>query len=410
MNEPIVLPSTSRLRPSIAAGPTLSRKAILALYAAAIVVLADMYLTQPILPVLSQEFGISPATAGLSISVMVLVIALASTSSGPLGDALGRKRIMVGSCLLLAIPTLLCAVAPSFPALLLFRAVQGALIPGLTAVAVAYFGERVAPDALGGVVGGWIAANVAGGLIGRISSGVITDLFGWRAAFVCFAAITLLCAVTLALVLPADIKSDRGGWRKAYRGMFSHLRNRQLVGAFIIAFGLFFGFIGVFTYLPYYLTSAPFNLPSGIVAFAYISYIAGVIISPLAGRWSQRWSRRGLMGVGIGVAIAGMILTLIPSVVTVVISLFVITTGMFMAQAVAPAFVNVTARQAKGGAGALYLMFYYLGGTFGGVLPGLAWQHSGWIGIVLTCVGAMIVALLAACFLCGPARNDPAQF
>jgi YNFM family putative membrane transporter len=73
---------------------------------------------------------------------------------------------------------------------------------------------------------------------------------------------------------------------------------------------------------------------------------------------------------------------------------------MFTAQAVAPAFVNSVAAQAKGGAGALYLMFYYLGGTFGGVLPGLAWQAFNWPGVVVVCLSALVVALLSNWILC----------
>jgi YNFM family putative membrane transporter len=377
-----------------------TRWAVVTLYAAAAVVLADMYLTQPILPLLSEEFAVSPATAGLSVSVVVLLIALASTAGGPLSDALGRKPVMVWSCALLAVPTLLCALAPSFQTLLVFRALQGLCIPGLTAVAVAYLGELVEPSALGGVVGGWIAANVAGGLIGRVSSGIITDLLGWRAAFACFGLLTLICAGLLAVALPREQGRGQGGWWQAYRGMFAHLRNRRLVGAFLIGGALFFGFIGMFTYLPYYLTGDPFRLPPRVVAFAYLSYIAGVVASPLAGRLSQRTSRRVLIAVGIGITMLGISLTLTLSVVVIAASLLIVCGGMFTAQAVAPAFVNATATHAKGGAGALYLMCYYLGGTLGGVLPGLAWQAVGWLGVVTMCLVALLIALLADWWLC----------
>lgn len=373
----------------------------LALYAAAAIVLADMYLTQPILPVLSHEFGVAPATAGLSVSMVVLFIALASTVFGPLSDMLGRKPVMVGSCLLLAAPTLLCAFAPSFGALLLLRGLQGLFIPGLTAVAVAYLGDTVEPAALGGVVGGWIAANVTGGLVGRVASGVISDLVGWRAAFVCFALLTLASGLLLALLLPRDRTQRNADWRRAYGGMFAHLLNRRLFGAFLIGSALFFGFIGVFTYLPYYLTGAPFHLPQALVAFAYVSYLAGVIVSPLVGNLSTRIPRRVLIAIGLGVAMLGATLTLIPVLPVIVTSLFVLCTGMFAAQAVTPAFVNVTAAQAKGGANALYITFYYAGGTLGAVAPGLAWQAFGWHGVVATSLAAFLIALVADWLLCG---------
>jgi MFS transporter, YNFM family, putative membrane transport protein len=332
--------------------------------------------------------------------MVVLFIALASTGYGPLSDTLGRKPVMAGSVALLAVPTFLCAFAPSFEVLLLFRALQGLCIPGLTAVAVAYLGDLVAPEVLGGAVGGWIAANVTGGLVGRVASGLIADAYGWRASFVVFALLTLLCAILLAFALPGDRGGTSRSWRRAYGGMLAHLLDRRLLGAFLIGCALFFGFIGAFTFLPYYLTGTPFNLPAGLVAFAYVSYLAGVVVSPLAGRLSARISRRALIAAGLGVAMLGMALTLIPLLPVLVASLFVLCGGMFTAQAVAPAYVNTTARHNKGGAGALYIAFYYIGGSLGAVLPGFAWQAYGWPGVTAVCLAAFTVAMLADWLLC----------
>lgn len=385
-------------------GTERSQWSVLPLYGAAVVVLADMYLTQPILPLLSSEFGIPPAAAGLSVSVVVLLIATASLAVGPLSDILGYKPIMVWSCALLALPTLLCALAPSYPALLLFRAMQGICIPGLTASAVAYIGDLLGPVSFGSAIGGWIAATVTGGLVGRLTSGLISDLFGWRTVFVLFALLTLLSAFLMYRRLPnTEIKTPLK-WQSAYRGMLSHLRNQRLVGAFLIGGALFFGFIGIFTYLPYYLSAEPFNLPSSHIAFVYLSYIAGVIISPIAGRLSTRVSRRVIIAAGLVIALLGMTLTLIQIVPVIVASLFVLCSGMFMAQSIAPAFVNVIAQEAKGGASALYLVCYYLGGTLGAVVPGLAWQSFGWHGVFAICSGALIVSLLSDWLLCGERR------
>jgi len=376
-------------------------RSTLALYGAAVIVFSDMYITQPILPLLSREFGVAPAMAGLSVSAVVLLIALASTSYGPLSDLVGRKPVMVGSCALLAVPTFLCAFAPTFNLLLLCRALQGLCIPGVTAVAVAYLGDTVAPHALGRSVGAWIAANVAGGLLSRVASGILTDFFDWHTPFLLFGVLTLVCAIWMAVTLPADQSTiSSRGWVEAYRGMFAHLANRRLVGAFLIGGALFFGFIAIFTYLPYYLTGAPFFLAPSLVAFAYVSYLAGVIVSPLAGQLSNRYSRRLLIALGLFVAMIGIGLTLIPNLPLIVLGLFILCTGMFTAQAIAPALVNLLAPNNKGGAGALYLMSYYLGGTAGAALPGLAWQHFAWAGVVGCSLMALLIALAADWLFC----------
>ena len=95
-----------------------------------------------------------------------------------------------------------------------------------------------------------------------------------------------------------------------------------------------------------------------------------------------------------------MAATLVRSLPLVVAGLVVLVIGTFTAQAVVPAFVNRTATRAKGGASALYLTSYYLGGTLGSVLPGLAWQAFGWGGVIAACGAAVLVAFAANALLC----------
>lgn len=77
------------------------------------------------------------ALYSLTVSGVVLAIAVASGFYAPLGDALGRTRVMVGASAVLALPKLACAAAPSFGALVALRVAQGLLIPGVSALSVA---------------------------------------------------------------------------------------------------------------------------------------------------------------------------------------------------------------------------------------------------------------------------------
>jgi len=135
-----------------------------------------------------------------------------------------------------------------------------------------------------------------------------------------------------------------------------------------------------------------------------------VLSSRVAGRLSARVPPRRLIAVGLAIEAAGMALTLARPLALVILGLVVLVIGTFVAQAVAPAFVNVTAETAKGGASALYLTSYYVGGTLGAVLPGLAFQATGWRGVVAACIAATVVAMLANALLCGRVpRRRPAR-
>lgn len=380
-----------------------SRRAAAALTLATVAVYSDIYITQPILPLLSHEFGVKPATAGLSVSIVVLMIAAVSIPYGSLSDAVGRKPVMVSALALLTIPTILCAFAGTFPRLLLFRGLQGALIPGVTAIAVAYLGDAYSPEELGPKVGGWIAASVAGGLTGRVVSGLLADWVDWRAPFVLFGVLTALAAAGLARELPRAPERERASRPRlaaARQDLLSHFSNRRVVGAFVIGTGVFFCFIGVFTYLPYYLTAAPFRLSTAFVSSIYLVYVAGIFTSIVTGRLSSRFGGRLVMAAGLVIAAAGVAGTLVRSVPFIVVSLVVLCVGMFAVQSTAPAFVNGNAAGAKGAAGALYVAFYYVGATLGSSLPGYAWQAWGWRGVAASCVAALGVGLAADAVLC----------
>jgi MFS transporter, YNFM family, putative membrane transport protein len=189
----------------------------------------------------------------------------------------------------------------------------------------------------------------------------------------------------------------------AYRGMLGHLRDPPLLGAYLVAAGLFFGWIGIFTYLPYHLAGPPWFLGTGAISAVYLVYAAGVIVSPIAGRLAARVPAPRLIGLGLVVELVGMGIALAPSLPVVIAGLVILVLGTFTAQAVAPAFVNATARQAKGGASALYLTFYYVGGTLGATVPGLAFRAAGFRGVVAVCAAGVVLAFLANALLCARA-------
>jgi YNFM family putative membrane transporter len=377
-----------------------------ALYVGTVAAYSDMYVTQPILPLLSREFGVGAARAGLTVSAVVLAIAAASSVYGPLSDALGRRRVMAGATALLSLATLACAAAPSFRGLVALRVVQGALVPGMTAVSVAYAGDRFSPRDLGRVVGGIIAASVVGGLVGRVGSGAIAAHLGWRAAFIVFGALTMAAAVVLARGLAPGVRAPGRGLVAAYAGMLRHLRDPRLVGAYLVGLSLFFGWMGIFTYLPYHLSASPYGLSTAAVSSVYLVYAAGVVASPLAGRLSGRVPPRRLIAIGLAGEALGMALALAGPLPLVVLGLVVLVLGTFTAQAVVPAFVNASARTAKGGASALYLAFYYVGGTLGSALPGLAWQAGGWSAVVAICAASVCLGIVANAALCGRGEGD----
>lgn len=385
---------------------------------ATIAVFSNMYITQPVLPVIGQEFGLTPAEAGLTVSSLVLAIAASSIFYGVLSDRVGRKPVMVASVLGLSIPSLLCALAPGFGWLIAFRVGQGLLIPGFTAITITYLQEEIPAERRGMVLSYYVSASVAGGFFGRLAGGFITELAGsWRVAFICFAMLDLGLAWALWRLLPVSrhfahaieattLVAQTDGPVIAARFspamLLVHLRNRPLLGVYLVGFSLMYSFLGLFTYLPYYLSRPPFGLSTLLISSVYVVYLIGIFSSPLSARLAPRLGRRGVLLRGFGLMITGVGLTLLSTLPTVLLGLVILCFGMFACQSAATALVgeSVKAGSGRGSAVALYQMFFYVGAGCGGFVPGLLWQMGGWPPVVGGVMAVLLLGLGAVIWLC----------
>src|SRR5699024_5441080 len=158
------------------------RRAIWALFAGGFVTFSILYDVQPLIPVFSQEFNVSPAMGSLALSVSTAALAVSMLILGSLSESWGRKPVMVVSLLLSSLLAMATAWSPDFSSLLLFRLFQGVVLAGLPAVAMAYLGEEIDPGSLGVAMGLYISGNSIGGLAGRVLTGSLTDFFSWRLA------------------------------------------------------------------------------------------------------------------------------------------------------------------------------------------------------------------------------------
>jgi len=89
------LPAASQPVQFIKRGTPQFMRVTLALFSAGLATFALLYCVQPILPVLSHEFGVSPASSSVSLSISTGMLAIGLLFTGPLSDAIGRKPVMV---------------------------------------------------------------------------------------------------------------------------------------------------------------------------------------------------------------------------------------------------------------------------------------------------------------------------
>ncbi|MBF0507126.1 MAG: MFS transporter [Nitrospirae bacterium] len=376
------------------------KRAIATLCFGTVAIISDIYVAQPILPLLSTSFGVSHTVASLAVSLNILALSLALLVYGPVSDYAGRKPVMVTTGFLLVIPTLSIAFTHNFTIFLVLRTVQGLFVAGIAAIAMAYINEEFPSAIMGRMMGLYVSSMVAAGFLGRVLSGVLAGTFSWRITFIVFGILNLLGSWIMFYFLPASRHFKRSsGLLNAYGEMLKHFRNRRLAGAFIIAFTLFFTFTGAFTYITFYLSAPPFNLSTVSLGLIFTVYITGVL-SPVAGSLSGRFGRRAVMGSGLMIAALGISLTMARSLAVIIAGLLFLCAGLFSTQPAAGSFVGDNAKTSKGSATSLYLFSYYIGGSAGAFLPGFLWNAYGWPGVLAACFMSIAIAFLSLATLC----------
>ncbi|MFZ1894001.1 MAG: MFS transporter [Rhodoplanes sp.] len=351
----------------------------------------NLYSPQALLPVLAREFGASAGRISAVMTASSFAIALTAPFTGAVADVLGRKRVITCAMLAMTVPMAMVATAASVDDLVVWRFVQGLLLPPIFAVTVAYIGDEWPPAEVAGVAGLYVSGSSLGGFSGRLIPGVLTDLIGWRFALASLAVLTLIGGIAFALLLEPERRFVRSaGVFASLRQMARNLRDPRLLAFYAVGFGVLFNFMAVFTYVSFHLAAPPYLLTPSMLGAIFVTYLAGTATAPLVGRAVGRLGRRALVLGLIGVWAAGALMLLAPSLAVIIAGLTLCAMCGMMCQAVSTSAVTATAEVGRSSAVGLYVTSFYVGGSVGAWLPGLTWQSFGWPAAV-----AMTLAMLA---------------
>jgi len=373
----------------------------LAVFVAGFLNFFNLYVPQAFLQLLAKSLNTTPTLIGLSVTVTLLAVSTVAPIAGAISDRLGRKRIIVPATFALTCTTLLVAQSSSLTELLVWRTVQGALLPFIFTVTVAYVADECSGPQAVKTSGIYSSGTILGGFSGRLFGGVMADYYGWHMAFLAIAAITLLCALFVMWALPRErnfrpLTGGIGGTLRAYR---EHLRNPRLLATCGIGYGMLFSMVASFTFVNFRLAEPPFSLSPTKVGSIFAVYLLAMVSAPLSTRVAVRIGRIPALMLSIGCAIFGLLLTLSNSLPMVIAGLAFSTAGFLMIQALSLGFIGAIVPHARSSAVGLYVTIYYIGGALGSFLPGPIWHNFGWIGvIVLLCVNLSVMAAVAQKF------------
>ena len=171
---------------------------------AAFASMAAMRVCDPMLVTLSQEFAVTTGDASAVVAAFAVAYGVLQLFYGPLGDRIGKLRVIAAAASGCAVFSAITALAPSLTLLVLARAAMGAAAAGIIPLSMAWIGDQVPyaqrQEALARLMG----ATVSGMMFGQWFGGFAAQNWGWRSAF---AALALLFALAAAGLL----RQLRGG-------------------------------------------------------------------------------------------------------------------------------------------------------------------------------------------------------
>ena len=362
-----------------------------------ILALSALYVPQPLLPVLTAEFGVARETAALLTTIAFIPLSLAPLFYGALLETVSALRMLRLAVLLLAITEVLMFVVEPFAGLMTLRLFQGLLLPAILTSLMTYTSQATAKSDMARAMAWYIAATILGGFAGRAFSGLIASLLHWRFSFLFLGFALLVAWFWLGRI--ADTGSVKAA-RPSMSGVGKVLADPIARTAYAMVFCFFLVFAAVMNYLPFRLTELSTNADEFRIGMAYSGYLMGIVVSLNAVRIHQRCggAERAMVG-GLVFFVLALLVMTVPQVSALVGGMFLLCGASFLTHATATGYLNRYMSQYKGVVNGLYVAFYYGGGAVGSYLPGYVYRGFGWSGFISVLIVVLVIALLLAVHL-----------
>lgn len=395
INQTSIIMSTLLSGTDVRTSSTLGKPLIFAMAAASGISVANIYYNQPMLEVMTASFPGSRAIAliptatqlGYALGLLLLV---------PLGDKFDRRRLIVWQFLLLALASVLAALSPSAPLLLIVSVLIGCgataaqqIIP--VAASMSGVGQR------GAVVGTVMSGLLSGILLSRTVAGLVADAAGWRMMFWLSVPLALAGAAFMARMLPACMPEQSVRYVTLMRSLLTLWREeRALRKATFVQGVLFASFSAFWSVLALYLSVGSHPLGAAAAGLFGVIGVAGITAAPFAGRMADRVGSRPVI-------IAGVLLTLLSwgvfsiwtSVTGLIVGVILLDLGVQSALVAHQHVIYGLREAARGRINTLFMGGMFLGGALGSTGAMAAWMHGGWSLVAVFAIGLTLLAVVA---------------
>ena len=362
----------------------------------------SLRITDPLLPRLAQEFGLSLGTVAMVITVFAVAYGLSQLLFGPLGDRFGKYRVIAWGCVASAVTAGSCALAPDYAFLLLARTLAGATAASVIPLSMAWIGDVTSYERRQPILARFLIGQIMGISAGVLFGGYAADHLPWRTPFAAIALVFLVVGLFLLLTngrLPEAARRSRPGGERAVVRMVSEFRQvLALPWARVVVLTVFSE--GAFLYGTFAFLVAHLHGTHGIslehAGQIVMLFGMGGLLFALGARYLvHRLGEAGLCRWG-GSLVAGafLVIALAPDWGYAVPACFLAGLGFYMLHNTLQINATQMAPERRGAAVAAFASAFFTGQSVGIAVNGTLIDHIGTAGVItMGAAGVLLVSL-----------------
>jgi YNFM family putative membrane transporter len=348
----------------------------------------------PVVPDVTDGFGVSTGAVGLALSGMWAAYALTQFPSGILGDRFGERRVILAAVGVTAVASLLLALSPTFAVFAVLTVALGAGAGLHYSVATTLLTKEF--DDIGRAIGVHVAGGPLAGLIAPVVATAVATRYDWRAGIAVGAAVAVPVFVAFAWRIeptPPERPDESMRDRMAIKPLLALLSRPPIAFTTLVAFLGAFCWQATASFLPTFLVAFR-DLPetsAGLLFSAY--FVVNGLSQPTIGWVSDRIGRDGAaaatMGLGVvgyAALVAGPRVALLPAVVCV-------GAAMTWGAPLQSRYFDTFEADERGAAFGLVRTAYMILGASGSVVVGVLSDLAGWEAAYGLLVGVMGLGL-----------------
>jgi predicted MFS family arabinose efflux permease len=360
-------------------------------------IVMNIYYCQPLLVLISRDFGVPESRAGVIAFLTQAGYATGLLFFVPLGDKLERRSQIMWMTFFAVISLMIAALSPNLLVLEIASFLIGltSIVPQLVIPLAAHLSP---PEKRGKVIGFIMSGLIIGILISRTLSGFIGAWAGWRGMFWIASGISLSLLLLMRLSFPKSQPDFKGSYLTLMRSLTTLIKEQPLLREASTITALAFANFGMFwTTMVLHLSGPPFHYESDQIGLFGLAAATGALAAPLVGGIADKKNPRVAIGYGILILLLSFgIFYLKPqSLVLFIIGIILLDLAMQGIHVSNQSRVYTLLPEARNRLNTVYMTVSFTGTSLGSAIGLFVWDRGGWKAV---CITGMIITVLCFAF------------